>query len=64
MIIGMLLKFRLSSSLKSIMKERIVVRRNIIDIEAAERDLRLKLCRKASFILLRVFMVMSLLLMI
>ena len=49
MIIGMFLKFRLSSSLKSIMKERIVVRRNIIDIEAAERDLRLKLYRKASF---------------
>ena len=49
MIIGMLLKFRLSSSLKSIMKERIVVRRNIIDIEAAERDLQLKLYRKASF---------------
>ena len=50
MIIGILLKFRLSSSLKSIMKERMVVRRNVIDIEAAERDLRLKLCRKASFI--------------
>ena len=50
MIIGVLLKFRLSSSLKSIMKERMVVRRNVIDIEAAERDLRLKLYRKASFI--------------
>ncbi|CAH3186205.1 unnamed protein product, partial [Porites evermanni] len=34
---------RLSSSLKSIMKERMVVRRNVIDIE---RDLRLKLYRK------------------
>lgn len=28
------------------MKERMVVRRNIIDIEAAERDLQVKLYRK------------------
>ncbi|XP_078348756.1 kinesin-like protein KIF18A isoform X2 [Oculina patagonica] len=37
---------RLSSSLRSVMKERMVVRRNIIDIEAAERDLQVKLYRK------------------
>ena len=51
----MLLKFRVTSSLKSVMKERMVVRRNIIDIEAAERDLRLKLYRKASFIYIKSF---------
>ena len=37
------------------MNERMVVRRNIIDIEAAERDLRLKLYRKASFICIKSF---------
>lgn len=37
---------RLCSSLKSVMKERMAVRRNIIDVEAAERDLQMKLYRK------------------
>lgn len=39
---------RLSSSLRSVMKERMVVRRNLIDIEAAEKDLQVKLYRKVN----------------
>lgn len=37
---------RLSSSLKCVMKERMVVQKNIIDVEAAHRDLHIKLYRK------------------
>ncbi|KAK2565398.1 Kinesin-like protein KIF18A [Acropora cervicornis] len=37
---------KLKSSLQCVIKERMVVRRNIIDIEAAERDLQEKLFRK------------------
>ena len=40
---------RLSSSLRSVMKERMVVQRNIIDIEAAEKDLQVKLYRKVNY---------------
>jgi len=39
---------RLSSSLRGVMKERMVARRNIIDIEAAEKDLQVKLYRKVN----------------
>ena len=39
---------RLSSSLRSVMKERMVVQRNIIDIEAAKNDLQVKLYRKVN----------------
>ena len=43
---GIKLFGRLCSSLKSVMKERMTVRRNIIDIEAADRDLQIRLYRK------------------
>ena len=43
---GIKLFGRLCSSLESIMKERMAVRRNIIDIEAADRDLQIRLYRK------------------
>ena len=39
---------RLSSSLRSVMKERMVVQRNIIDIEAAKNDVQVKLYRKVN----------------
>ena len=38
--------FRLRSSLKSVMKERIIVQRDMIDIEAVQRDLQVKVYRK------------------
>ena len=43
---GIKLFGRLCSSLQSVMKERMAVRRNIIDIEAADRDLQIRLHRK------------------
>ena len=43
---GVKLFGRLCSSLKNVMKERMAVRRNIIDIEAADRDLQIRLYRK------------------
>ena len=43
---GVKLFGRLCSSFKNVMKERMAVRRNIIDIEAADRDLQIRLYRK------------------
>ena len=40
--------FRLKSTLKSVIKERVVIRKDVIDIQAAERDLLLKAYRKVS----------------
>ena len=43
---------RLQSTLKSVTNERVAIRRDVIDIQAAERDLLLKAYRKVQVLML------------